>query len=133
VSAWRCRTIAPPARILRALAALFGEAAALLGSVRVIEHSRLVRLHGPARATTRHRRIYLRGSAAQFFADPELVLHEYCHVLMQWETGELTRLRYLVELVRRGYWNNRFEIAAREFARVNLLRFRSELKRQGVA
>jgi hypothetical protein len=92
---------------------LFGEQ---VHHVRVIEHSLFVRLHGRAVATTRRRRIYLRGSAADFFQNPWLMLHEYCHVLKQWEPRTLTTLRYFLECLRRGYWNNRFEIEARQFA-----------------
>jgi len=44
------------------------------------------------------------------------MLHEYCHVLRQWQTGSLTVPRYLIECLRRGYWNNRFEVEARQFA-----------------
>jgi hypothetical protein len=44
------------------------------------------------------------------------MLHEYCHVLKQWEPRTLTVPRYLLESARRGYWNNRFEIEARAFA-----------------
>jgi hypothetical protein len=58
----------------------------------------------------------LRGSAEDFFGDPRLMLHEYCHVLKQWEAGDLTILRYSLECLRKGYWNNRFEVAARAFA-----------------
>jgi len=75
-----------------------------------------VRLHGRAVATTRRERIYLRGSALEFFADPWLMLHEYCHVVRQWRGGRLTVPRYLAECLRRGYWNNRFETEARAFA-----------------
>ena len=88
--------------------------------VRVIEHSWFCRLHGRAVATTRRRRIYLRGSAADFFADPWLMLHEYCHVIRQWQPGSLTVARYLAECLRRGYWNNRFEVEARAFADLNV-------------
>jgi hypothetical protein len=84
--------------------------------VRVIEHSWLVRLHGRAVATTRRNRIYLRGSARDFFGNASLLLHEYCHVVLQWQPGTLTVRSYLVECLRRGYWNNRFEIEARAFA-----------------
>jgi len=84
--------------------------------VKVIEHSCYARLHGRAIATTRLSRIYLRGSAAEFFADPWLMLHEYCHVVRQWQAGTLTVPRYLLECLRRGYWNNRFEVEAREYA-----------------
>jgi hypothetical protein len=102
-----------PEDVRRALEELLG---AGVGDVRVIEHSWFVRLHGPAVATTRAHRIYLRGSAADFFADPWLMLHEYCHVIRQWQQGTLTTAGYLIELLRRGYWDNRFEVEAREFA-----------------
>ena len=107
------RSIPVPETVGAALEVLFGEP---IDRVRVIEHSVFVRLHGRAIATTRRRRIYLRGSAADFFENPSLMLHEYCHVLKQWEPRTLTITRYLWECVRRGYWNNRFEIEAREFA-----------------
>ncbi len=109
-----------------ALESFLGDAVA---RVAVIEHSWFVRLHGRAIATTRRRRIYLRGSGAAFFADPSLMLHEYCHVLKQWEPGTLTAARYVLEWLRRGYWDNRFEIEAREFAADNLYRFRALLTR----
>src|SRR6516165_4492218 len=89
-----------PEDVRRALEGLLG---AGVGDVRVIEHSWFVRLHGPAVATTRAHRIYLRGSAADFFADPWLMLHEYCHVIRQWQQGTLTTAGYLIELLRRGY------------------------------
>jgi len=89
---------------------------ARIGHVRVIEHSWYARAHGRAVATTRRGRIYLSGSAADFFANPWLMLHEYCHVIRQWEAGTLTLARYASEWLQRGYWNNRFEVEAREFA-----------------
>jgi hypothetical protein len=95
-----------------ALEQLLGER---IGHVKVIEYSWFARLHG-AFATTRLQRIYLAGSAEDFFNNPWLMLHEYCHVLRQWQTGSLTVPRYLIECLRRGYWNNRFEVEAREFA-----------------
>jgi len=106
------REAAVPEAVSGALEQLLGER---IGHVRVIEHSWFARLHG-AFATTRLQRIYLAGSAADFFDNPWLMLHEYCHVLRQWQTGSLTVRRYLIEWVRRGYWNNRFEVEAREFA-----------------
>src|SRR5271155_482933 len=87
-----------------------------LDQVRVIEYSWFARLHGRAVATTRVRRIYLRGSAQDFFGNPWLMLHEYCHVIHQWQPGTLTVARYLGECLRHGYRNNRFEIEARAFA-----------------
>jgi len=44
------------------------------------------------------------------------MLHEYWHVIGQWERRTLTVPRYLLECARRGYWNNRFEVEARAFA-----------------
>ena len=87
-----------------------------VGHVRVIEHSLFARLHVKALATTRRGRIYLAGSAADFFANPQLLLHEYCHVIHQWQPRRLTTARYLLECLRRGYWNNRYEVEARAFA-----------------
>ncbi len=105
-----------PGHVLACLRRVFGDGAPI-EQVRIVEHSLYCRLHLGATATTRRRRIYLRGSAADFFADPQLVLHEYCHVLLQWEPGRLTRRSYLFECLRRGYWRNRFEVEARAFAR----------------
>ncbi len=120
------RQVAPPPNVQAALASFFGDG---VTHVRIIEHSWFARLHLRATATTRRRRIYLRGSAASFFNDPALMLHEYCHVLKQWEPGLLTTARYVGEWLRKGYWDNRFEIEAREFAADNLYRFRALLTR----
>jgi hypothetical protein len=106
------REAAVPDAVAGALEQLLGER---IGHVKVIEHSWFARLHG-AFATTRLHRIYLRGSAAEFFSNPWLMLHEYCHVLRQWQTGSLTVSGYVLECLKRGYWNNRFEVEAREFA-----------------
>jgi hypothetical protein len=106
------REAAVPDAVSGALEQLLGER---IGHVKVIEHSWFARVHG-ASATTRLQRIYLSGSAEDFFSNPWLMLHEYCHVLRQWQTGSLTVPRYLLECARRGYWNNRFEIEARAFA-----------------
>ena len=103
----------PPGPLRAALQEIFGEP---VDHVRVIEHSLYARLHFGARATTRRNRILLRDSAAAFWRDPDLVLHEYFHVLRQWQPRRLTIWRYVVESLRRGYWLNRFEIEARQFA-----------------
>lgn len=109
----RARVAAVPAGVATALERILGTS---VGDVKVVEHSWYARLHGRAVATTRPQRIYLRGSAAEFFTNPWLMLHEYCHVLRQWRTGSLTVPRYLAECLRHGYWNNRFEVEARQFA-----------------
>ena len=121
----RSRAAAPPPEVRTALEVLLGTSVA---RVTVIEHSWFARLHG-AVATTRPGRIYLRGSAAEFFANPWLMLHEYCHVIRQWQPGELTAARYLLECLRRGYWNNRFEVEARAFADANLAQLHALLAR----
>jgi hypothetical protein len=108
--------VPPPPAVRTALEQVFGEP---LGSVAVIEHSWFARLHFFPVAMTRRERIYLSGSAAAFFANPSLMLHEYCHVLRQWRTGALTVPRYLAECLRRGYWRNRFEVEARAFAELH--------------
>lgn len=124
--------VAVPDSVRCALEDLIGEpAAGAIDRVRVLEHSTFAKLHGPVSATTRRRRIFLRGSGAEFFADPALVLHEYCHVLLQWEPGALTVGRYLRECLLRGYWNNCYEVQAREFAYRHLSRFRALLTRPG--
>lgn len=103
----------PPARIVAALRDIFGER---VEHVCVIERSAYARLHRGARATTRRNRILLRESADEFWCDPDLILHEYFHVLRQWQTRRLTVWRYLLECLRHGYWHNHFEIEARQFA-----------------
>ena len=113
-----------PGRLHHALEVLFGDP---VGDVDLVEHSWYARLHGGARATTRRNRILLSGSADDFFADPALVLHEYFHVLRQWNRGRLSRLGYLVELLRHGYWQNRYERQARRFVQLRLGAFRALL------
>jgi hypothetical protein len=79
------------------------------------------------RATTRPDRILLAITGAEFVADSEFLLHEYFHVVRQWRPGRLTRWRYLAESARRGYWANRYEQEAREFARSARERFEQYL------
>ncbi|HZF25031.1 MAG TPA: hypothetical protein VEZ88_02130 [Steroidobacteraceae bacterium] len=110
-----------PPVVRAALHEMFGAAAA---SVELIEHSWRVRWHARALATTRPHRIYLRGTVGEFARDPALVLHEYFHVLNQWAPRRLTRWRYVLAWLRRGYFENRFEIEAREFEAANQRRFR---------
>ena len=102
-----------PELVAGALERVFAEP---VGGVIVIEHSRYARLHRGACATTRPNLILLAMSGAAFIADPELLLHEYFHVLRQWGRAHLTRWRYVMESARCGYWNNRYEREAREFA-----------------
>src|SRR6476646_6169322 len=115
------RRVQVPDLTLISLAKFFGDDVAC---VEVIENSFFARLHWNALATTRRRRIYLRGNAEDFFDDPALVMHEYFHVMKQWEPRLLTRRRYVMEWLRHGYWSNRFEVEARQFTADNIYRFR---------
>ena len=113
-----------PAQLRAALAELLGEG---VDDVEVVERSWYARLHFGASATTRRNRILLRGTAQEFFADPALVLHEYYHVLRQWNTGRLSLVRYLREWLRHGYWRNRYEHQARRFVDLRLADLRARL------
>ncbi len=126
----RTKTGVPlPASLRDALADVFGVAPEVVDRVRIVEQSRFARLHGRrVAATTRRDVVYVAGSARRFFADPELVLHEYFHVLRQWNSGALTVWRYLRESLRRGYRHNRYEIEARTFTRRHVLAFAARLQ-----
>ena len=115
-----------PAPIEDALCEILGTG---VRRVRLVPHSLYVRLHGRAVATTRRNVIYLRGGIDSFAADPALMLHEYFHVVHQWRSRRLTLRRYLLEWLRHGYWNNRFEREARDFTRAHLTRLMSLLTR----
>lgn len=121
------RCVPVPQEVAAALEHIFDEPVA---HVRVIEHSFYARLHVGAVATTRRGRILLAGSAAHFWRDPELVLHEYFHVLRQWQPRRLTIGRYVVEWLKRGYWRNAYEVEARQFAAAHLRRFRALIERR---
>lgn len=115
----RTRDLLPAAQ-RTALERLLG---ASVDDVEVVERSWYARMHLGARATTRPNRILLTGLARDFTADPALMLHEYYHVLRQWNRGSLTAWRYVAEWLRRGYWQNRYERHARRFARTRLAAF----------
>jgi hypothetical protein len=97
--------------------------AAPVDGIIVIENSLYARAHLGMCATTRPNRILLANGGAEFAANPDLLLHEYFHVVRQWRPGRLTRWRYLIESARRGYRANRFEQEAREFAAAARERF----------
>ncbi len=115
-----------PAELRRALTEVFGDP---VDDVVLHEHSWFARLHGHATATTRRNTIYLRGSADDFFVNPELLLHEYFHVLRQWNRGRMNLFDYLLEWYRRGYWQNRYERQARRFVTLRLAAFRDTMAR----
>jgi hypothetical protein len=121
---WIGRAITLPETVGASLEVLFEGP---VHHVQVFEHSLFVRFHGQAIATTRRGRIYLRGSGAEFFDNPWLMLHEYWHVIKQWEPRTLTIRSYIAECIRRGYWNNRFEVEARAFADAHAHRLRKML------
>ncbi len=113
-----------PDHLRAALKAVLGDD---VDGVEIIENSWFARLHGHATATTRRNRIYLRDSAEAFFADPALMLHEYFHVLRQWNRGRMNLWSYLTEWRRNGYWRNRYERQARRFVALRLEAFQREL------
>jgi hypothetical protein len=121
---WTGRAVSPPETVRTSLEVLFDGP---VDHIRVFEKSLFARVHGRAIATTRRRSIYLSGSAAEFFDNPWLMLHEYCHVIKQWEPRTLTIPSYVAECLRRGYWNNRFEVEARAFADAHAHRLRAML------
>ena len=123
------RNCMPPG-LRQALTEVFGDP---VDEVVLREYSWFARLHGRATATTRHNTIYLRGSAEDFFASPELMLHEYFHVLRQWNRGRMNVVDYLGEWWHRGYWQNRYERQARRFVRLRLAALRSALARTATA
>ena len=107
-----------PDQLCDALAQGFEVPRETIARIEVIEHSRFARLHGRhVAATTRRDAIYLSGPGDAFVSDIEFVLHEYFHVIRQWNRGTLTVWRYLRESARRGYAANRYEVEARTFAR----------------
>jgi len=59
--------------------------------------------------------IYLHNiSRERFLSDTRLMRHELCHVRQYQQYGFLPFLfKYLVESIRKGYTNNRFEVEAR--------------------
>jgi hypothetical protein len=65
-----------------------------------------------AAAITLWRTVFLSPEAV---VDAELLLHEFRHV-QQFEASVTFPLRYLWESVRRGYFANRYEVDAREYA-----------------
>ena len=92
-----------------------------------------MRFHWRAIATTRPNRIYLRGSGKEFFADGPLVLHEYFHVHPAVGHRRPHHPALSVECFRRGYWDNRYEIEAREFTSTEIFRYRALLAQHRTA
>lgn len=116
-------------RRVNALAIVFDTSPEAVRAVVITQHSDFADQHG-ALAVTRVDAIYLAGSGTQFFDRPHLVLHEYYHVLRQWNTGDLTVLRYIGEWIRQGfnYDKIKYEIDANRFADQNVQRYRSLLE-----
>lgn len=70
----------------------------------------LGRMGGPAAAVTLGRTIIVNPGVR---LSPDLLVHELTHV-RQWESDPLFPVRYTLESLRRGYWNNRYEVEARD-------------------
>ena len=89
--------------------------------VRIKEQSRLARLAAwklktPTVAITLGRTIHLHNTLrADFLADPSWVCHELAHVHQFKRYGFFPfLLRYFWESLRKGYYNNRWEVEARQ-------------------
>ncbi len=96
---------------------------------RTLTHSPLARIarlvlgNAPRVAMVLGQTVHLSGaSRAEFLADPEWVAHEEVHLRQVRELG-LGRFlwEYLLESARVGYYQNRFEVEAREGARQAML------------
>jgi hypothetical protein len=83
-----------PRTVSAALEEIFAQP---VDAVIVIENSLYARAHLGMCATTRPNRILLAISGAEFVANPELLLHEYCHVAFA-AAAEQDYLRYLQQL-----------------------------------
>ncbi len=68
------------------------------------------------RSVTRRNKIYTVDDLQNFWNDHRHVLHEYYHVVRQWNTGKLTLPKYAKA-------HEKYEEAAKRFARRNLKRF----------
>jgi len=111
-------TCTPPAEMKKCLEIILN---VNISAIKVNPDSTFARLHGKnTAATTRKNNIYLNKkwypNCKSFWADKRTVLHEYFHVVHQWNTGELTVPKYIWESMKNGYWNNKYEVEARNFA-----------------
>jgi hypothetical protein len=85
--------------------------------------ARLVLGRAPRVAMVLGNTVHLSGaSRAEFLADPEWVAHEEVHLRQVRDLG-LARflVQYLIESARVGYYQNKFEVEAREGARRHML------------
>lgn len=90
--------------------------------------ARLVLGDAPRVAMVLGQTVHLSGaSRAEFLADPEWVAHEEVHLRQVRDLGLARFLfKYLVESARVGYYQNKFEVEAREGATA----YMRELRRQ---
>lgn len=93
--------------------------------VEVHDHSALPDLFTGGLTFTLPGHIFVPGKCGEFWVDPELVLHEYYHVVDQWDTERMRLDGYLAEGARQGlggrdpHGNNRFEDEAEFFAKTH--------------
>jgi hypothetical protein len=76
-------------------------------------------------STTRFNTIYLKGSLNDFWNSPGMTLEEYYHVLKQWNTNQLTEIKYAIESLKHGYWQNKFELEAWDFVDKNIQQYKN--------
>jgi hypothetical protein len=104
------RRVAPPPEVAgevpRGVVFRVGRLVPAIGGV-------LAKMGGPAAAVTLGRTIVVHPGVR---LSRRLLVHELTHV-RQWEEDRLFPLRYALESLRRGYWNNRYELEARDAER----------------
>jgi hypothetical protein len=113
-----------PAPVRRALESIFGEGST--AAVQVVRRPWYVRAHlvfagARSGSVTRPSRIYTNLPADVFFGADQHVLHEFYHVIEQWNRQRMSRIGYLVQRARR-------EAEADAFARLHLCRYRDQLR-----
>jgi RHS repeat-associated protein len=82
----------------------------------------------PWGATTRKDKIIIYIPCSAFFNDPDTYLEEYYHVIEQWNTGRLSRLKYAIEYAKHGYDKNKYEIEAKDWVKQHLEDFKKCLQ-----
>src|SRR5262249_50021183 len=103
------------------IAEILGVPPEVIDRIRIIEYADRIELQGNTIAVTRQDLIMLKFSGDSFFGDLETVLHEYFHVIYQWDNGMkfgdyLAASRSAAAQGLDPYYDNAYEVAARWFA-----------------
>jgi RHS repeat-associated protein len=82
-----------------ALSVVFGQEVSVIKGIKILENATLAKRYD-AEATTGRNVIHLDSTIEKFLSAPKTVLEEYYHVIIQWNTGDLTVGKYLAESAR---------------------------------